>query len=78
MIIIDAIFRFSGVGMLGLLAWIALTSAKNSLPHLFLGLASISVAGLFLGFTPDVFDLPSPLRIIVRVLDVPHLFLFGS
>lgn len=73
MILLDATFRFSGVAMLVLLAWIVLASARNSLPHLFLCLASISVAGLFLGYTPDVFDLPEALKIAVRILDIPHL-----
>ncbi len=73
MILLDGIFRFSGVSLLILLAWVALSSAKNSLPHMFLGLASISVAGLFLGYTPDVFDLPEALKIPVRILDIPHL-----
>ncbi len=72
-LILDAVFRFSGLGLLLLLAIITLKSAKNSPPHLFLGLASISMAGLFLGYTPDEFDLPHALRILVRILDIPHL-----
>jgi len=73
MLILDAVFRFSGLGILIL---IALASCKNlrTWPSAgFLCLSCISLSALFLGYTPETLRLPDPVRAIVRLLDIPHL-----
>ncbi len=73
MILFDAIFRYSGTALLIILALLAFRRAQNSLPHLFLCLSSISLAGLFMGYTPEALTLPDVFLVPARLLDVPHL-----
>ncbi|MEM7702616.1 MAG: helix-turn-helix domain-containing protein [Pseudomonadota bacterium] len=80
MLLIDGLFRFSGVGLLLFLAVVAARSWPNSKGKPFLVLACASVAALFLGYTPPVFEPSYPLHAVIRFLDVPHLvfvWLFG-
>jgi len=75
MLLIDAIFRFSGVGMLILLTISVFRFTLPSKSRTLFILSAISVAGLFLGYVPDPFLPPEPLLVFVHLLDVPHLIL---
>ncbi len=73
MIIIDAFFRFSGIGLLLLIALIALRDNRSAQSTPFLVLACISTASLFLGYAPDALRLNGWAFAIARLMDVPHL-----
>ena len=73
MIVLDAFFRFSGVGLLLLLAVLSVRDVRKTNGAIYLILACISVSALFLGYTPEFARLPKVLNIVVRVLDIPHL-----
>ncbi|MDY7099298.1 MAG: hypothetical protein SXU28_14275, partial [Pseudomonadota bacterium] len=80
MLLIDGLFRFSGVGLLIFLAVVAARSWPKSKSRPYLVLACASVAALFIGYAPPVFEPPYPLDAVIRFLDVPHLvfvWLFG-
>ncbi len=70
MIWLDAFFRFSGVGLLLLTAFIALRDLPKSSSLVFLLLVQISLLCHFLGFTPDHFNLPYGLKVGFRLIDV--------
>ncbi len=73
MVMFDAFIRFSGVGLLGLLAVYSARDLRNtrSAPYLFL--ASLSVMAAYVGFTIEPFRLPETLNMLVRFVDIPHL-----
>lgn len=73
MIIIDAFFRFSGIGLLLLIALIALRDHRSAQSTPFLVIACISTASLFLGYAPEPVRLDGWALAIVRLMDVPHL-----
>ena len=75
MILIDAFFRFSGVGLMLLLAILTVRDLRTSVSAPYLFLACISVTAVFLGFTPEALDLPAGPKLLVRFLDIPHLVL---
>lgn len=72
-ILIDTFFRFSGVGLLLLLAVLALRDMRNTNGAVYFVLASLSVSALFLGYSPEFVRLPKTAHIVVRFLDIPHL-----
>lgn len=73
MILLDAIIRFTGVGLLILLAALTVRDLRqwHGTPYLFL--SCISVLAAFLGLTIEPFQLPEPVQLVVRIVDVPHL-----
>lgn len=73
MILLDAVIRFTGVGLLILLAVFTVRDLRgwNSAPYLFL--SCISVLAAFLGLTIAPFRLPDFAHLIVRFVDIPHL-----
>ena len=73
MIFLDAIFRFSGVGLLALLAVLAWKGRSNWRSAPYLILSCISVGALFLGYAPPNILPPEPLLTLVRMVDIPHL-----
>lgn len=75
MLWLDGLFRFSGIGSLGFLTVALLRDVRgwNSKPYL--ALASISVAALFLGYSPIALQPPEPIYGVSRFLDIPHLVL---
>jgi len=73
MLIIDAILRFSGVGLLLFTAILLLRDVKGSSSFLFLLLTCVSTASNFLGFAPQQFALPESAQWVLRTLDVPQL-----
>lgn len=75
MITFDAFFRFSGVGLMLLLATLTVRDLRNAVSAPYLLLACMSVTAVFLGFTPDALDLPAGPKLVVRFLDIPHLVL---
>lgn len=73
MILFDAFIRFTGVGLLVLLAVLTVRDLRNwhGAPYLFL--ASISVLAAYLGLTLPEFRLPDTTHVIVRIIDIPNL-----
>ena len=73
MILLDAMVRFSGAGMLALLMLFTARDLNRvqGAPYLFL--ASFSLLCAYLGFTIEPFQLPQALDLVVRFLDIPHL-----
>lgn len=58
---------------MALLAILTVRDLRTSVSAPYLTLACISVTAVFLGFTPDVLDLPPAVKLVVRFLDIPHL-----
>ena len=80
MLLLDAFFRFSGVGLLLASAVFAIRDLPRSTSFYLLLLANFSLLCHYLGFTPNEFQLPYYSRIILRIFDVFLLFfvwLFG-
>lgn len=73
MLLFDAFIRFTGVGLLVLLAIFSARDLKSWHGARYLLLASISVLGAFLGFTIEPFRLPEIPHAIARLADMPHL-----
>ena len=73
MIFLDTFVRFSGVGMLCILAVLAWRHRGSWQGVNLLVLACITVAALLLGYAPEAVQPPDPLLAAVRYLDVPHL-----
>lgn len=73
MIFLDSIFRFSGVGLLALLAVLAWRGRGNWRSAPYLILSCLSVAALYLGYAPPAILPPEPILTLARLLDVPHL-----
>ncbi|MEM7330049.1 MAG: helix-turn-helix transcriptional regulator [Pseudomonadota bacterium] len=70
---IDALFRFSGIGFLLLLATMVWRDHRQWIGAPYLILACLSVAALFAGYTLDVLKPPRPIYEFVRFVDIPHL-----
>lgn len=73
MIVIDAFLRFSGVGIMLFTLALVFRDLKYSASSLYLLLAIICTCSHFLGFTPELFQPPYFLRMLLRVLDVFQL-----
>ena len=73
MLIIDAFFRFSGIGLMLFLCILSIRDIKNSPSLIYFVLVFLSITCHFLGFTPTELNLPYFLRMIFRFLDVPFL-----
>ncbi|MFK7843515.1 MAG: helix-turn-helix domain-containing protein [Sphingorhabdus sp.] len=73
MFLLDAFFRFSGIGLLLMLAIITLSNFRKWESAGYLILACISVSALFLGYSPSVMQPSGILYIVARLLDIPHL-----
>lgn len=73
MLLIDALFRFTGIGALFLIGIIAWRDLRHWRSCVFLVLSCVSISALFLGYAPDPFRLPDILYYPLRILDVPHL-----
>jgi len=73
MILLDAFIRFTGVGLLALLAVLTVRDLRkwHGAPYLFL--ASVTVLAAFLGLTIPPFRLPDIVHVIVRIIDIPNL-----
>ena len=73
MTLIDAFFRFSGIGILVLLAIVTLRDFRRWRSTPYLILSCLSVSALFLGYAPDALRPRGMSYQIIRILDVPHL-----
>lgn len=73
MILFDAFVRFTGVGLLALLASFSLRDLRawQGAPYLFF--ASVTVLAAYLGMTIEPLQLPYVPHFIVRFADIPHL-----
>lgn len=73
MIFLDAFIRFTGVGLLILMAVLTARDLRkwHGAPYLFL--ASITILAAYLGLTIPQFQLPSIVHLFVRIVDIPHL-----
>lgn len=73
MILLDAFIRFTGVGLLVLLAVLTIRDLRkwHGAPYLFL--ASVTVLAAYLGLTIPQFRLPDVVHIVVRIIDIPNL-----
>jgi AraC-like DNA-binding protein len=73
MLLVDAFFRFTALGLIAfqiILTWRDLPQSKSKTYFI---LASLSLFAWLLSFTPDALNLPYYLRLILRILDVPQL-----
>ena len=70
MIILDAFLRFSGVGLMLFMSVLLLKHTKESRIAFYLLLVNISVSSHFLGFTPEIFNLPYQFQLAFRFLDI--------
>lgn len=73
MIILDAFIRFSGIGLLILLAVIALRDYRKWQGAPYLVLTCISVGAAFWGFAPPEHRISGWPFVVVRLMDIPHL-----
>ena len=73
MLLLDALFRFSGLGLLILIAAINIRDNRRWRSRPYLTLSCISVGAIFVGYTVEPFRPPEALYYLVRILDVPHL-----
>jgi len=73
MLFLDAIFRFSGIGLLLFLALVSLRDARSWKSSLYLALSCVSLAALLIGYAPDPLLPPEPIYAFARFIDIPHL-----
>lgn len=73
MIALDAFFRFSGLGVLFLLAALTVIHFPKWRSAPYLILTCISLSAVFIGYSPKVFRPSGTLFYIVRLIDVPYL-----
>lgn len=73
MLLLDALFRFSGLTMLFMIALVALRDSRSWQSTPYLVVACTSVSALFLGYTLEPLRPPAPLYEIVRFWDPFHL-----
>ena len=73
MLLLDAFIRFTGVGLLVLLAVFTVRDLRqwHGAPYLFL--ATITVLAAYLGLTIPQFRYPDVVHVIVRIIDIPNL-----
>lgn len=73
MVLLDAFFRFSGIGLLTMLAILTLLNCRKWESTWYLILACISVSALFFGYSPGVMQPSGMFYVVARLLDIPHL-----
>jgi AraC-like DNA-binding protein len=73
MLLIDAFFRFSGIGLMLFMCVFALRDLKKSTPTLYFFLTFLTLSFYFFGFVPPQYEMPHHLRLTFRILDVPFL-----
>lgn len=73
MIILDAFFRFTGIGFLLMLAGLTVVHHRKWKSSPYLVLSCFSIAALFLGFAPSLLRPTGVLYAFARFADVPHL-----
>ena len=73
MLFLDALFRFSGIGLMLFMCVFAIRDLKKSATAVYFLLVFLSLSCYFVGFTPEPLNLPYYLQLIFRILDVPFL-----
>lgn len=73
MILIDAFFRFSGIGLMFFLCIITIRNKNKSTSTKYLLFFLICLCATFLGDLPDFYHMPYQLKMFFRFLDVPYL-----
>ena len=73
MLLIDAFFRFSGIGLMLFLCILAIRDLKKSNTSIYLILTLLSLTCYYIGFAPKIYELPYSFKLISRILDVPFL-----
>lgn len=73
MLFLDSFARFTGIGLLAILALLALRDLQAWRGARYLLIACLSVIALFIVMTPDVMGLPNAGYAFFRFLAVPHL-----
>ncbi len=73
MVTLDAFFRFSGIGVLLLLAALTVIHYPKWRSAPYLILTCISLIALFIVYSPKIFQPSGALFVVVRLLDVPYL-----
>lgn len=73
MLIIDSFARFTGIGLLALVAALAMPELRTWRSAPYLTMACLSVIAFFVGHAPKALGLPDPLQSFARFLDIPHL-----
>jgi AraC-like DNA-binding protein len=79
MLLIDAFFRFSGIGLMLLIILLALRDLPRSSCYYLLIVTNSCLICHFIGFTPTEFNLPDTVRAVTRSIDVfllPTAWLF--
>lgn len=73
MLILDILLRYSTVTLLLLIAILAIRDGRNFRPTLYIVLTTLTVAFMLLGTTRPELQLPQPLHMTVRILDVGNI-----
>jgi len=73
MLFFDAIFRFSGIALLLFLAFVSVRDARSWKSSSYLALSCVSLAALFIGYSPDSLLPPRSFYAFARFIDIPHL-----
>ena len=73
MLLVDAFFRFTAVGLIAFHIIITWRDLPRSQSLVYFLLASITLFAGLLGFTPEALNLPYSLRLVLRFVDVPQL-----
>lgn len=73
MIILDAFFRFTGIGLLLMLAVLTIVHNRKWKSSPYLVVSCLSIAALFLGFAPSLLRPTGILYAFARLIDIPHL-----
>ncbi len=73
MFLFDVFIRFTGLGFLLIMILALLIQKKFTPSYFFLLFSCFSLFCLLLGFSPEYIQLPSNVRFIVRLFDIPHL-----
>lgn len=73
MLLIDAFFRFSGVGLMLITCVLVVRDLEKSTSSIYFLFAFLSLSFYFLGFVPNEYELPRTLKFFFRILDVPFL-----
>ncbi len=73
MLVLDAFFRFSAIGLMLFSSTIAIRDLKRTPSYIYFLLLLTSIISHFFGFTPQALELPYYLRMIFRFLDIPFL-----
>ncbi len=73
MLLLDVLIRYSAVGLLLLLAALAMRDARRVRPAIYAVLVCVSVAALLLSTAPEAVRFPDPFQSILRILDGPNV-----